>query len=78
VHKTLLVAKDLASALAFGRFSSDSAEDMRNIVTVAVDPPALQKETAADAQAESAVVNVKVGSRALASFRESVANYRYQ
>jgi hypothetical protein len=74
VHKTLVVAEGLDSALAFGRFSSDSAEDMRNMVKVAVDLPAPQKETAADAQAESAVIDVEVGSQALASFRESVAN----
>jgi hypothetical protein len=74
VHKTLVVAEGLDSALAFGRFSSDSAEDMRNIVKVAVDLPAPQKETATDAQAESAVIDVEVGSQALASFRESVAN----
>lgn len=37
VHKTLVVAEGLDSALAFGRFSSDSAEDMRNMVKVAVD-----------------------------------------
>jgi hypothetical protein len=39
-----------------------------------VDLPAPQKEVDTDAQAESAVINVEVGTQALASFRESVAN----
>jgi hypothetical protein len=74
VHKTLVLGEGLDSALAFGRFSSDSAEDMRNMVKVAVDLPAPQTEAHTDAQAESAVINVDVGTQALASFRESVAN----
>lgn len=74
VHKTLVLAEGLDSALAFGRFSSDSADDMRSMVKVAVDLPAPEKEVGPDAQAESAVVNVEVGTQALASFRESVAN----
>lgn len=74
VHKTLVLGEGLDSALAFGRFSSDSAEDMRTMVKVAVDLPAPQKETDTDVQAESAVINVEIGTHALASFRESVAN----
>ncbi|XPT03553.1 hypothetical protein M3J09_012644 [Ascochyta lentis] len=74
VHKTLILGEGIDSALAFGRFSSDSATDMREMVKVAVDLPAPQKEADTDAQAESAVINVEVGSQALASFRESVAN----
>lgn len=74
VHKTLVLAEGLDSALAFGRFSSDNADDMRSMVKVAVDLPAPEKEVGPDAQAESAVVNVEVGTQALASFRESVAN----
>ena len=74
VHKTLILGEGLDSALAFGRFSSDSAADMRNTVKVAVDLPAPQQEADTDAQAESAVVNVETGTQALASFRESVAN----
>ncbi|KAF2626300.1 hypothetical protein BU25DRAFT_370005 [Macroventuria anomochaeta] len=74
VHKTLVLGEGLDSALAFGRFSSDSAADMRNMVKVAVDLPAPQEEADTDAQAEGAVINVEVGTQALASFRESVAN----
>lgn len=74
VHKTLVLGEGLDSALAFGRFSSDSAGDMRNMVKVAVDLPAPQKEVEADVQAESTVINVDIGTQALASFRESVAN----
>jgi hypothetical protein len=44
------------------------------MIKVAVDLPAPQKEAHTDAQAESAVVNVDIGTQALASFRESVAN----
>ncbi|KAF1928285.1 uncharacterized protein M421DRAFT_63259 [Didymella exigua CBS 183.55] len=74
VHKTLILGEGLDSALAFGRFSSGSAENMRTMVKVAVDLPAPQKEVDADAQAECAVVNIETGTQALASFRESVAN----
>ncbi|KAJ4993419.1 calcineurin-like phosphoesterase [Stagonosporopsis vannaccii] len=74
VHKTLVLGEGLDSALAFGRFSSDSADDLRNMVKVAVDLPAPQQEADADAQAESTAVNVDIGTQALASFRESVAN----
>jgi hypothetical protein len=74
VHKTLLIGEGVDSALAFGRFSSDSSAEMRAMVKVAVDLPAPQKEADTDAQAESAVVNVEVGTHALASFRESVKN----
>ncbi|KAJ4373700.1 hypothetical protein N0V86_007843 [Didymella sp. IMI 355093] len=74
VHKTLVLGEGLDSALAFGRFSSDSAEDMRTMVKIAVDLPAPQKEVDTNMQAESALINVEVGTQALASFRESVAN----
>lgn len=74
VHKTLVLGEGLDSALAFGRFSSDCAETMRSMVKLAVDLPAPQKEAPTDAQAESAVINVDIGTQALASFRESVAN----
>jgi hypothetical protein len=74
VHKTLVLGEGLDSALAFGRFSSDSAEDVRTMVKIAVDLPAPQKEVDANVQAESALINVEVGTQALASFRESVAN----
>ncbi|KAF3045962.1 3',5'-cyclic-nucleotide phosphodiesterase (PDEase) (3':5'-CNP) [Didymella heteroderae] len=74
VHKTLVLGEGLDSALAFGRFSSDGAEDMRTMVKVAVDLPAPQKEADTDARAESVLINVDVGTQALASFRQSVAN----
>ncbi|KAH6639047.1 hypothetical protein C7974DRAFT_125515 [Boeremia exigua] len=74
VHKTLVVGEGLDSALAFGRFSSDSSEDMRSIIKVAVDLPAPQEEADAGAQTESTVINVDIATQALASFRESVAN----
>src|SRR5690242_1228661 len=74
VHKTLIFGEGLDSALAFGRFSSDSAEDLRNMTKVAVNLPAPQQEADADVQAESTAVNVEIGTQALASFRESVAN----
>lgn len=74
VHKTLIFGEGLDSALAFGRFSSDSAEDLRNMTKVAVNLPAPQQEADADAKAESTAVNVEIGTQALASFRESVAN----
>ena len=74
VHKTLVLGEGLDSALQFGRFSSGSAADMREMVKVAVDLPAPLEETDTDAQFESAAINVEIGTQALASFRESVSN----
>jgi hypothetical protein len=74
VHKALVFGEGLDSAIAFGRFSSDSAEEIREMVKMAADLPAPVKDADPDAQGDSTPVNVEIGTQALASFRESVRN----
>jgi hypothetical protein len=74
VHKALIFGEGLDSVIAFGRFSSDSAEEIRDMVRIAADLPAPVKQTDSDAQSGSSPINVEVGKQALASFRESVRN----
>ncbi|KAF1847958.1 uncharacterized protein K460DRAFT_307700 [Cucurbitaria berberidis CBS 394.84] len=74
VHKTLIVGEGLDSAILFGRFSSDTAEEVGNMVKVAVELPAPQEEPNPEVQTGSVAINVQVGIQALASFRESIQN----
>lgn len=75
VHKTLVYGNGLDSAIAFGRFASDSNADTSNAVKLAVDLPAPSQEVDSNfEQSTTAEVNIDVGSQALASFRESVNN----
>jgi hypothetical protein len=74
VHKALIFGEGLDSAIAFGRFTSDSAEEIRDMVKMAADLPAPITNANPDAQGGSTAVNVEVGTQALASFRESVRN----
>ena len=74
MHKALIVGEGLDSAIAFGRFTSDSAEEIRDVVKMAADLPAPITDADPDAQDGSTAVNVEVGTQALASFRESVRN----
>lgn len=74
VHKTLILAEGLDSAVAFGRFSSDSTGDMDGMVKVAVDLPPPLNEPSAEPDTAVSAINVDVGTQALASFRESIQN----
>ena len=74
VHKTLIVGEGLDSAISFGRFSADGLDEMRGMVKVAVDLPVPSTESSPDPHAESAPINIAVGTKALDSFRESIQN----
>jgi hypothetical protein len=74
VHKTLILGAGLDSAIAFGRFTSDAAEQHGDMVKVAIDIPPASNEVVVEAQAESAAINIEVATQAVATFRESIKN----
>lgn len=74
VHKTLIFGEGLDSATAFGRFTSDSAEDLTEVVKLAINLPPTSNEKDIEAQNRSAAINTQVGAEALATFRESIQN----
>jgi hypothetical protein len=66
VHKTLVLGEGLDSAIAFGRFTSGSAEDIGDMVKVVVNLPTPAKEIDQDVHTESAEVNMETGLEAIA------------
>ena len=74
VHKTLVFGEGLDSAIAFGRFSADTTEDLGDMVKLVVDLPAPSEEADASMQNTSSAINIQVGAKALATFRESIQN----
>lgn len=74
MHKTLILGEGLDSAISFGRFSADGLDEIQGMVKVAIDLPLPSTESSPDPNAESAPVNVAVGTKALDSFRESIKN----
>ena len=74
VHKTLVLGEGLNSAIAFGRFTSNTTEDVGDMVKVVVDLPTPAKEVDQDAHTESVEVNMETGLEAIATFRQSIQN----
>lgn len=74
VHKTLILGQGLESAIAFGKFSSDAGAELQDMVKLAVELPALSEEVDASVQSATAAINTEVGSKAIATFRESIQN----
>lgn len=74
VHKTLVLGEGLESAVAFGRFTSDSAGEIEDMVKVAIDLPPPAEEPQVHEHQPYSVVNVDSGTEALDCFRESIAN----
>jgi hypothetical protein len=74
VHRALVLGEGLESAVAFGRFTSDSAGEIEDMVKVAIDLPPPIEEPQVDENKPCSVVNVEVGTEALDCFRESIAN----
>lgn len=74
VHKTLILGEGLDSAIAFGRFTSDTAEVHSDMVKVAIDIPPPVDEVVVEAQGESVEINMEVATQAVATFRESIQN----
>ncbi|KAI8933094.1 hypothetical protein NX059_009737 [Plenodomus lindquistii] len=74
VHKTIVFGEGLDSAVAFGRFSADSAKELDETVKLAIDLPATSKDAVPQVQKTSAAVNVETGLKAINTFRDSVEN----
>lgn len=74
VHKTLILGEGLDSAVAYGKFTSDSVGEIGDVVKVAINLPPPLKEADPNEQSTSTAVNVDVGTEALASFRQSIQN----
>lgn len=74
VHKTLIFGEGLDSAIAFGRFTSDTTGDLSDVVKLAIDLPPASDEKDLGAQSGSAVISTQVGTEALATFRRSIQN----
>jgi hypothetical protein len=74
VHKTLIFGEGLDSAIAFGRFTSDTTEDLSDSVKLAIDLPPASDEKDLGTQSGSAAINTHVGTEALATFRKSIQN----
>ncbi|EUC32450.1 hypothetical protein COCCADRAFT_37622 [Bipolaris zeicola 26-R-13] len=74
VHKTLVLGEGLDSAISYGRFSADGLDEMQDIVKLAIDLPVPSTESSTDPNAESAAINIAVGTKGLDNFRESIKN----
>jgi len=74
VHKTLVFGEGIDSAIAFGRFTSDNAGDLGDMVKLTIDLPAASEETDPSTQTGSTPISLQVGTKALATFRESIQN----
>ncbi len=74
VHKTLVLGVGVDGAIAYGRFSSDNARGLDNMVKVAVDLTVPLKEKDQRADDGSAAIDMEVGAEALAIFRKSIEN----
>lgn len=74
VHKTLVLGEGLHSAVEFGNFTSDTIVENGAMVQLAINlPPPLEDESS-DEPSGCTMVNINLGTKALASFRESIAN----
>ncbi|KAF2025480.1 hypothetical protein EK21DRAFT_93170 [Setomelanomma holmii] len=74
VHKTIILGEGLDSAIAFGKFTSDTAEGLSEMTRLAIDLPPPSEEPGVDVQHESTAINLETGRTALATFRESIQN----
>lgn len=74
VHKTLIIGEGLDSAIAFGRYTSDSTDKLPEVVKLAINLPPPSSEKDVEEQSGSVAVNTQVGTEALATFRKSIQN----
>jgi hypothetical protein len=74
VHKTLVLGEGLDSAIVFGRFTADGIQELDDMVKVAIDLPTPSDEVHSDEHAVGAPINISTGTKALATFRESIQN----
>lgn len=76
VHKTLVFGEGLDSAIAFGHFSTGNLEYLGkdDMVKLAIDLPAPAEEADASAHKFTSAVSLQAGTKAIATFRESIQN----
>lgn len=76
VHKAIVLGEGIESSVAYGRFTADAVDQdvPREMVKVAIDLPAPQKETGPDTASVFSIVDVDTAEKAVAKFRESIAN----
>jgi hypothetical protein len=76
VHKAIVVGEGLESSVAYGRYTAESISQRipREMVKVAVELPAPQNTVEPQSSKAVAAVDLDVASKALATFRESIAN----
>ncbi|KAL1593817.1 hypothetical protein SLS60_010549 [Paraconiothyrium brasiliense] len=75
VHKTLILGEGLDSALAYGQFTSDTADETDNIVKLAIELPTPSKASeGADISTSAVAINSAIGAEGLDAIRTSVAN----
>lgn len=74
VHKTLVLGEGLDSIVAYGRFTSGDSAETEDMVKLAIDLPPPSEETQELGGNTCSLVNARIGTEALASFRESITN----
>lgn len=73
VHKTLILGEGLDSAVAYGKFTSDSIGQTGNMVKVAVELPAPPTTQTAE-ESTSTAISIAAATQGLDAIRTSVAN----
>ncbi|KAL5113384.1 hypothetical protein ACEQ8H_008728 [Pleosporales sp. CAS-2024a] len=74
VHKTLIFGEGIDSAIAFGKFTSATEENLGDVVKLVLDLPLPADEQDMGTQGESTAVNTRLGTDALGIFRKSIQN----
>jgi hypothetical protein len=74
VHKTIVLGEGIKSAMAYGKFIGNENADTGDMVRVAIDLPPPPEEVEVNEQSTAFAVNLDTGAKALATFRQSVAN----
>lgn len=74
VHKTLVLGEGLDSAVAYGKFTSDSADRIGNMVKVAIELPTPSTVPEPAEESSSTAINIATAAEGLDAIRTSVAN----
>ncbi|KAF2269435.1 hypothetical protein CC78DRAFT_487054 [Lojkania enalia] len=77
VHKALVLGDGLESAVTYGKFTANDTIDTGAMLKVAINLPPTSLEVGVDEAETYSLVNVDTGTKALAKFRESIANSEY-
>lgn len=74
VHKTIILGEGLDSAVAYGKFTSDSVGQTGNMVKVAVELPTPSTIQPDEEPASTTAINIAAATQGLDAIRTSVAN----